>query len=57
MGIAKYLQTGKIHINATEKQIEIAEHALVLPYEKLKPQDWGYMKNMLDRHWKTKVLM
>ncbi len=41
MGLAKYLKTGEIHINAVKKQIEIPERAFVLPYEKIKPQDWG----------------
>ncbi len=41
MGIAKYLKAGEMQINAIERQIEIADRALVLPYEILKPQDWG----------------
>ena len=41
MGIAKYLKTGIVSVNAIERQIEIAEKRLILPYEKLKDSDWG----------------
>jgi len=43
MGIAKYLKAGAININTIERQIEIAEKTLILPYDKLKPEDWGYI--------------
>lgn len=41
MGIIKYLKKGKIYINIIEKQIEIADSTIILPYEILKPEDWG----------------
>lgn len=43
MGIAKYLKAGKIYINATEKQVEIADKQVILSYDKLKDSDWGYI--------------
>lgn len=41
MGIIKHLKKGEIYINTIEKQIEIADSAIILPYGILKPQDWG----------------
>jgi Holliday junction resolvase-like predicted endonuclease len=43
MGIAKYLKAGKIYINVSEKQIEIADRQTILPYDKLKDSDWGFV--------------
>lgn len=43
MGIGKYLKAGRIIINKAEKQIEIADKQLILPYDKLKVSDWGYV--------------
>jgi Holliday junction resolvase-like predicted endonuclease len=43
MGIAKYLKAGKICINTSEKQIEIADRQIILPYNKLNDSDWGYV--------------
>jgi hypothetical protein len=41
MGIAKYLKAGRIFINTSAKQIEIADKQLILPYHLLKDTDWG----------------
>jgi hypothetical protein len=43
MGIVKHLKAGRISINVIEKQIEISEKKLILPYNKLKNSDWGYV--------------
>jgi Holliday junction resolvase-like predicted endonuclease len=43
MGIAKYLKVGKIRINASEKQIEIADRQIIISYDKLMHADWGYV--------------
>ncbi|UJP65119.1 restriction endonuclease [Mongoliitalea daihaiensis] len=43
MGIAKYLKAGKIQINSNEQQIEIADKQLILPFDRLKESDWGYV--------------
>lgn len=41
MGIIKYLKKGKININIIEQQIEVANKSIILPYDMLKPEEWG----------------
>lgn len=41
MGIARHLKSGRIRINTLEKQIEISESGIILPYSGISDSDWG----------------
>lgn len=43
MGLAIILKSGRLNINSLDKFIEIVDSAIIIPYEKISPSDWGYI--------------
>ncbi|WP_242921955.1 restriction endonuclease [Pontibacter liquoris] len=43
MLIIECLKAGDLKINPTLKQLEIAEGQLIYPFDKIKPNEWGYI--------------
>jgi len=41
MGIAKFLKSGRIVVNASDKQIEISDTGMTMPYDSISDSEWG----------------